>query len=80
MNDKKELEYNLDKVDSILQSKGIQTRRANSIEEDTDVTTGLLPTENENDRNPHPVQRYDVSSRYWNNCYQFLVAKIVLIN
>lgn len=39
------------------------------VEEDADVTVGLLPMENENERNPHPVQRYDVSSRYWDDCY-----------
>ena len=32
-NDKKELEYNLDKVEGILQSKGLQTRRANFRQE-----------------------------------------------
>ena len=34
------------------------------IEIDADVTTGLLATEQMDDRNPHPVQSYDVSSRY----------------
>ena len=31
--DKKELEYNLNKIEGILQSKGLQTRRSNFREE-----------------------------------------------
>mgnify|MGYP006359363687 CR=1 FL=1 len=39
--DKKELEYNLDKIEGILQSKGLQTRRANFRQEQ--IFSSCLP-------------------------------------
>ena len=39
--DKKELEYNLDKIEGILQSKGLQTRRSNFRQEQ--IFTSCLP-------------------------------------
>ena len=45
--DKKELEYNLDKIEGILQSKGLQTRRSNFRQEQ--LFTSCLPLMNNNE-------------------------------
>ena len=46
-NDKKELEYNLDKIEGILQSKGLQTRRSNFRQEQ--IFISCLPFEENNE-------------------------------
>lgn len=71
--DKKELEYNLDKVDSILQSKGIQTRRANFRQEQ--IFLSCLPLA-ENNRDLKKVGKRNILTSGIISTYPFISSSI----
>ena len=64
--DKKELEYNLDKIEGLLQSNGIQTRRANFRQEQLFLTcTPIMKNDLEIKRN----RVYYVDNDFFENVF-----------
>ena len=72
--DKKELEYNLDKVEGILQSKGLQTRRSNFRQEQ--IFTSCLPLFDNNEYLKQIGKRNILTSGLIST-YPFLSSSIV---
>ena len=71
--DKKELEYNLDKIEGILQSKGLQTRRANFRQEQ--VFLSCLPLL-ENNEELKQVGKRNVLTSGLISTYPFISSSI----
>ena len=72
--DKKELEYNLDKIEGILQSKGLQTRRANFRQEQ--IFISCLPIL-ENHEDLKQVGKRNILTSGLISTYPFLSSSIV---
>ena len=72
--DKKELEYNLDKIEGILQSKGLQTRRANFRQEQ--LFTSCLPLM-ENNEDLKQVGKRNILTSGLISTYPFISSSIV---
>ena len=72
--DKKELEYNLDKIEGILQSKGLQTRRSNFRQEQ--IFTSCLPLFDNNEDLKEVGKRHILTSGLIST-YPFLSSSIV---
>ena len=71
--DKKELEYNLDKIEGILQSKGLQTRRSNFRQEQLFIS--CLPLL-ENNEDLKPVAKRNVLTSGLISTYPFISSSI----
>lgn len=71
--DKKELEYNLDKIEGILQSKGLQTRRSNFRQEQ--LFTSCLPLL-ENNEDLRPVAKRNILTSGLISTYPFISSSI----
>ena len=72
--DKKELEYNLDKVEGILQSKGLQTRRSNFRQEQ--IFTSCLPLF-DNNEDLKQIGKRNILTSGLISTYPFLSSSIV---
>ena len=72
--DKKELEYNLDKIEGILQSKGLQTRRANFRQEQ--IFISCLPIF-ENNEELKQIGKRNILTSGLISTYPFLSSSIV---
>ena len=72
--DKKELEYNLDKIEGILQSKGLQTRRSNFRQEQ--IFTSCLPLF-DNNEDLKEVGKRNILTSGLISTYPFLSSSIV---
>ena len=72
--DKKELEYNLDKIEGILQSKGLQTRRTNFRQEQ--IFTSCLPLFDNND-DLKQIGKRNILTSGLISTYPFLSSSIV---
>ena len=72
--DKKELEYNLDKIEGILQSKGLQTRRTNFRQEQ--IFTSCLPLFYNNE-DLKQVGKRNILTSGLISTYPFLASSIV---
>ena len=72
--DKKELEYNLDKIEGILQSKGLQTRRANFRQEQ--IFISCLPIF-ENNEDLKQIGKRNILTSGLISTYPFLSSSIV---
>ena len=72
--DKKELEYNLDKIEGILQSKGLQTRRSNFRQEQ--LFTSCLPLM-ENSEDLKQIGKRNILTSGLISTYPFLSSSIV---
>ena len=72
--DKKELEYNLDKIEGILQSKGLQTRRTNFRQEQ--IFTSCLPLF-DNNEDLKQVGKRNILTSGLISTYPFLSSSIV---
>ena len=73
-NDKKELEYNLDKIEGILQSKGLQTRRSNFRQEQ--IFISCLPFE-ENNEDLKEVGKRNILTSGLVSTYPFISSSIL---
>jgi len=71
--DKKELEYNLDKIEGILQSKGLQTRRSNFRQEQ--LFKSCLPIL-ENNEDLRPVAKRNILTSGLISTYPFMSSSI----
>ena len=71
--DKKELEYNLDKIEGILQSKGLQTRRSNFRQEQ--LFKSCLPLL-ENNEDLKPVAKRNILTSGLISTYPFISSSI----
>jgi len=71
--DKKELEYNLDKIEGILQSKGLQTRRANFRQEQLFIS--CLPLL-ENNEDLKPAAKRNILTSGLISTYPFISSSI----
>ena len=71
--DLKELEYNIDKIESILESKGLQTRRANFRQED--VFLSCLPLA-ENNKNLKIAGKRNILTSGLLSTYSFISSSI----
>ena len=72
--DKKELEYNLDKIEGILQSKGLQTRRTNFRQEQ--IFTSCLPLF-DNNEDLKQIGKRNILTSGLISTYPFLSSSIV---
>ena len=72
--DKKELDYNLDKIEGILQSKGLQTRRSNFRQEQ--IFTSCLPLF-DNNEDLKEVGKRNILTSGLISTYPFLSSSIV---
>ena len=72
-NDKKELEYNLDKIEGILQSKGLQTRRSNFRQEQ--LFSSCLPLA-ENNEDLKVIGKRNVLTSGLISTYPFISSSI----
>ena len=72
--DKKELEYNLDKIEGILQSKGLQTRKSNFRQEQ--IFTSCLPLF-DNNEDLKEVGKRNILTSGLISTYPFLSSSIV---
>ena len=72
--DKKELEYNLDKIEGILQSKGLQTRRANFRQEQ--IFISCLPIF-QNNEDLKQIGKRNILTSGLISTYPFLSSSIV---
>ena len=72
--DKKELEYNLDKIEGILQSKGLQTRRTNFRQEQ--IFTSCLPLF-DNNEDLKQIGKRNILTSGLISTYPFLASSIV---
>ena len=71
--DLKELEYNIDKIESILESKGLQTRRANFRQED--IFLSCLPLA-ENNKNLKIAGKRNILTSGLLSTYSFISSSI----